>query len=279
MTIKESDVIKNDIRAICCDVDGTLVRDDKSLSDENCEWIHKAVHQAGIPFTVVSGRPLNGILPFYQKIGITGPVSCFNGGTLVDENGNIVDDHRMSYDLALSICNIHDKYPNLDMIIFNGMKWYLETKDCYSYEKKKRVYNSECLLGNLRSLLTEFDTNKIIFMGPSSSSLDAIMDEIGKTVGVENVTLYRNLDFLEVMPSGYDKSTSVDSLAKLLKIDVSQIMAIGDDYNDIAMLQKAGYPVAMANSVPEVKAIAKYVTDTNNNDGVAKAIQKLIFNL
>ena len=56
-------------------------------------------------------------------------------------------------------------------------------------------------------------------------------------------------------------------------------MALGDDYNDIPMLQKAGYSVAMENAVPEVKAAARYITDTNNNDGVAKAIKKLVFGL
>ncbi|MBQ2527954.1 MAG: HAD hydrolase family protein, partial [Spirochaetales bacterium] len=57
------------------------------------------------------------------------------------------------------------------------------------------------------------------------------------------------------------------------------IMALGDDYNDIPMLQKAGYSVAMENAVPEVKAAARYITDTNNNDGVAKAIKRYVFGI
>ena len=76
---------KETVKVICCDIDGTLVRNDKSLSEENIKWIHKAVHEAGVHFTLVSGRPVNGVLPFYRRMGITGPVSCFNGGTLVDD--------------------------------------------------------------------------------------------------------------------------------------------------------------------------------------------------
>jgi len=81
------------------------------------------------------------------------------------------------------------------------------------------------------------------------------------------------------MPSGYDKSSAVDALAKLFNVSLSQIMALGDDYNDTNMLKRAGCSVAMGNAVDEAKQAAKYITDTNNNDGVAKAIKKFIFNI
>ena len=268
----------SDIKVICCDIDGTLVRDDKTLSDENAKWIHKAVHEAGVHFTLVSGRPVNGVRPFYQRMGITGPVSCFNGGTLVDENGDIVDDHRMPHDLAVQICKIGKHLP-VDIIIFNGMKWYLRTRDCYCYAQKKKIYESECGIGEPLQLLNTFDTNKIIFMSPSKDVLKTAMAEIEKKVEKGRITYYSNADFLEMMPSGYDKSSAIDALAKLFDVKLSQIMALGDDYNDVPMLKRAGCSVAMANAVPEAKAAAKYITDTNNNDGVAKAIQKYVFGI
>ena len=82
---------------------------------------------------------------------------------------------------------------------------------------------------------------------------------------------------MELMASGYDKGSAIDALSAYYGVEKSCIMAIGDDYNDIAMLQNAGISVAMENAVPEAKAVAKYITDTNNNDGVAKIIQRLIF--
>ncbi len=265
-----------DIKVICCDIDGTLVRDDKSLSDENAKWIHKAVHEAGVHFTLVSGRPVNGVLPFYRRMGITGPVSCFNGGTLVDENGNIVDDHRMPHDLAVQICTIGSHH-NVDVIVFDGMKWYLKTRDCYCYAQKKRIYESDCGVGEPVELLKGFDTNKIIFMSPSPEVMASAMAEVKKSIDESRVTFYRNSDFLEMMPSGYDKSSAIDALARLFNVELSQIMALGDDYNDVPMLRRAGCSVAMANAVPEAKAAAKYVTDSNNDDGVAKAIRRFVF--
>ena len=93
------------------------------------------------------------------------------------------------------------------------------------------------------------------------------------------MSYYRNQDFLEIMAVGYNKGSAIDALAEHFGIPFSSIMALGDDYNDIPMLEKAGYSVAMENSVPEAKAAAKYITDTNNNDGVAKAIKRFVFGL
>ena len=268
----------NDIRVICCDIDGTLVRDDKSLSEENSRWIHKAVTEKGIHFTLVSGRMASGVRPFYRRMGITGPVSCFNGGTLLDENDNIVSDHRMPHDLAMKLMDIKDR-SDVDTVIFDGMTWFLETRDCYCYEMKKKVYESDCKVGDFRELLKNFDTNKIVFLSPDPAKLDQVKKLIESTIDPKAITYYRNSDFLEIMPSGYDKSTAIVDLAEHFHVSTKQIMALGDDYNDVPMLQKAWWSVAMANAVPEAKEAARFVTDTNNNDGVAKAIKKYVFGI
>ena len=269
---------RTDVKVICCDIDGTLVRDDKSLSEENIRWIHRAVHEAGVHFTLVSGRMVNGVRPFYERMGITGPVSCYNGGTLVDENGRIVDEHRMPHDIAMALMDVRDRN-KADAVIFDGMRWFLETRDCYPYPQKRKVYESDCETGVFRELLQQFDTNKVIFLSPDKKVLDDVDADIRRTIDTSRISFYRNADFLEIMASGYDKGSAIDALVRYYDIDYSHIMALGDDYNDVPMLKKAGISVAMENSVPEAKAVAKYITDTNNNDGVAKAIKKLVFGI
>lgn len=265
-----------DIKVICCDIDGTLVRDDKTLSDGNIFWIHKAVVEKGVHFTLVSGRMAKGVRPFYDRIGITGPVSCFNGGTLVDEDGNIVDDHRMPREMALRLCDLRDDL-GLDLVLFNGMKWYLETRDCYAYPGKVKAYECDCEVGNFRELLSSFDTNKVVFMSPDPGLLDKARDLLPQYLEEGTYTPYRNFDFLEVMAAGYDKGSAIDALSRHFNVPTSRIMALGDDYNDVAMLRKAGLGVAMANAVKEAKEASDYITDSNNNDGVAKAIRRFIF--
>ena len=268
------------VKIICCDIDGTLVRNDKSLSEENIRWIHKAVHEAGVHFTLVSGRMANGVRPFYDRIGITGPVSCYNGGVLVDENGRVVDDnHRLPHDLAMRLLEVKELNPNVDSIIFDGMRWFLETRDCYCYKQKVKVYESDCEVGNFRTLIQTFDTNKMIFLSPSAEALEKVTRDIHARISDSEINLYRSGDFLEVMASGFDKGTAIDALSAYYSVEKSSIMAIGDDYNDIPMLRNAGISVAMENAVSEAKAVAKFITDTNENDGVAKIIKRLVFNL
>ena len=81
------------------------------------------------------------------------------------------------------------------------------------------------------------------------------------------------------MPAGCSKANAIKALSDYFKVPASQIMALGDDCNDAPMMEAAGYSVAMGNAVPETKAAAKYVTATNAEDGVAKAIQRLVFGL
>lgn len=267
------------VKVICCDIDGTLVRDDKSLSDANKYWIKKAVQEKGVEFTLVSGRMYNGVHPFYDELGITGPISCYNGGSLYNSEGKIVEDHRVPHDIAMKVLEVQKKV-DIPLILFNDQKWYLQEKDNYVHPKKLRVYQTECIEGNFTQLLNEFDTNKLLFMTPDKEKLDeleTILQEMG--MEDEKLTFYRSADFLELMPYGVNKGMAIDALAGYFKIPHSQIMAIGDDYNDIKMLQRAGISVAMGNSVEEAKATAKYITDTNMNDGVAKAIQRFVFEM
>ena len=268
------------VKVICCDIDGTLVRDDKSLSEENIRWIQKAVYEAGVHFCLVSGRMINGVRPFYKRLGVSGPVVCYNGGMFVDENGKVLyDNHRMPHDIAMKLCDIRDMFPDVNALIFDGNRWFLETRDCYSYRPKRLAYESECEVGNFRTLLQGFDTNKFTFMSRVPERLEEVRAEVDSLIVADRVGFYRNADFLEVMAAGFDKGTAIDVLESYYGVDKSCIMAIGDDYNDVPMLEKAGISVAMENSVPEATAVARYITDTNENDGVAKIIKRLVFNL
>ena len=266
------------VKVICCDIDGTLVRDDKSLSDENKYWIKKAVQERNIAFTLVSGRMYNGVHPFYDLLGIKGPISCYNGGTLYNSDGQIVEDHRVPHDIAMRVLEVQHKF-DVPLILFNDQKWYLREQDNYVHPKQLKVYQTECIEGDLEQLLNQFDTNKLLFMSPDSAKLDAI-DSTLRAMGMEDsLTFYRSSDFLELMPYGVNKGTAIDALSRYFKIPTTQIMAIGDDYNDIDMLKRAGCSVAVANGVEDAKKAAKYLTDTNQNDGVAKAIQRFVFEL
>ncbi len=271
--------MKENVKAICCDIDGTLLRDDKSLSEENIYWIKKAVKEKEISFTLVSGRMYNGVKPFYEPLGVTGPVSCYNGGTLYDSDGNVITEHRMSHEIALKLLDIYHK-TGVGLILFNDKNWYLEKLDDFMYPNKKKMYLSECVVGNFDELLEQFDTNKVLFMSPRQEDLNRV-DKLVKEAGLYGTYLtgYRIKPCLELIPCNVNKGLAIDALADYFKIPHANIMALGDDANDIEMLTKAGISVAMQNAVPQAKETARYITDTNNNDGVAKAIKRFVFGM
>ena len=267
------------VKVICCDIDGTLVRDDKSLSDANKYWVKKAVQEKGVAFTLVSGRMYNGVRPFYDDFGITGPISCYNGGSLYNSDGRIVEEHRVPHDIAMRVLEVQ-KQTGVPLILFNDQKWYLQKQDNYVYPKKLRVYQTDCIEGDFTQFLSEFDTNKLLFMTPDKAKLDEVESILRNLKMADGeLTFYRSTDFLELMPYCVNKGMAIDALSRYFKISPAQIMAIGDDYNDIEMLQRAGISVAMGNAVEQAKQAAKYITDTNMNDGVAKAIQRFVFGI
>lgn len=262
-------------KLICCDIDGTLVKNDKSLSDENIEWIRKAVKEKNAKFAIVSGRIYSAITQYYDQLGIKGPTSSLNGTILYDEHDNIIIDHRLPMDIAIQVLNISRKF-DIELLTIKENSWFTENQDGYLYSEKFPIYKQQSILCSFEELLQQEEMNKMLFMSPDSSKLEGFKNYL---IGnIENTTYYYGNNFIEVMPFGINKGSAIDDLSKYYNIDKSNIMALGDDYNDIEMLSKAGISVAMRNAYDEIKKVAHYITESNEDDGVAKAIQKIFFN-
>lgn len=263
----------NDIKLICCDIDGTLIRDDKSLSEENIRWIQRAVKEKNVRFTIVSGRMYSAVIHFYGTIGVKGPASCINGALLYDSDGNVIGDHRITIDIAERIYRIARDF-HIDMLMIADNRWYTEKHEGFLYSAKLPIYRQDSILADLGTLIKSEEANKILFMSPDPHLLDSLRAEIRKEIAPSDASFYYGNDFLELMPGGVNKGTAIDDLSSYYGIDKSEIMALGDDFNDIEMLSKTGYSIAMGNAADTVKSSAHYTTDTNEADGVARAIER-----
>ncbi|MCR5760520.1 MAG: HAD family hydrolase [Sphaerochaetaceae bacterium] len=267
------------VKIICCDIDGTLVTDDKRITDENRLWIKKAVEEKGVKFVLVSGRLLPAIRMVYEDLGITGPVSGFNGCALYDENDRVVMEHRMSSENLRIIIDTARKC-SMDLILFDGTSWCMEKREGFTYTQKRELYRRECELVDFDSFCETRKTNKVVTMAKNKKELWNFVDALFEAgLNEERVSFYPGANFLEIMEGGFTKGTSVKDLSEYYKVPLSEIMAIGDDYNDIPMLEIAGVSVAVANAVPEAISAARYTTASNNDSGVAKAIAKFVFGL
>lgn len=264
------------IRIICCDIDGTLVNDRKEITKANIEAIKKAIN-SGIKFVLVSGRMPTGTAHFYSIIKAKGLYSVYNGGALYDENDKLIKEERLDSEIAQEILSLA-RQNNLESILFDGDDWFLESRDGYIFDRKINIYKKDCKIIDFETGLDNFKTNKYLLMDEDRNKLIEFID-ILKSNGIDEkkVTFYLGPDFLELMPSNVNKGTAIIDLCDHYDIKKSEVLAIGDDYNDISMFNEAGIAVAMGNSHPEVKEKAHFITDTNNNDGVSKAIYRYCF--
>ncbi|MBQ9301122.1 MAG: HAD family phosphatase [Clostridia bacterium] len=269
--------VKNDIiRLIASDIDGTLLRSDGTVSDYTVQVIHKAQEQ-GILFTVCSGRFPEHAHTLLKNYGIFCPVCGNNGVTLWDAaTDTFLMDHLISRDAIGSIWQAAEKL-RLSYIVF-GRKFVIASDAEANRiargrftERLMEDYGVHYYLGKT-AVQDALDRpiNKFYFYNLSYAERAALNAIPGVTVtssGFGNA---------EIIPLGCSKANGVEEMAKLHGFTLDQTMAIGDYDNDVPMLTAAGLGVAMGNAADSVKARVRYVTDTNDQDGMAKAVEKYV---
>ena len=259
------------IRLVCCDLDGTLLNDDKSISKENIKWVRKLKEEKNIPFVIVSGRFYPSVKRISDALSVTGPLSCVNGALLYDERGNEIKRHTLPLETAQKVYSLSNCF-NVEMLSVYGKEWALESRNGYLFKKKKPIYITDGTLCSFKDTLDHISMNKLLFMAEEEEELRGLECIIRKEIG-DDVSYYAGSDFLEIMPRNTNKGQAIKDLSSLLSIPLSEIMVIGDDNNDIEMLNLSGVSVVMENADDKIKMLGDYITARNNDNGVAHAIK------
>lgn len=263
-----------DIRLVCCDLDGTLLKSDKSISEENIRWINKLRWERNIPFAFITGRPNISVRNLFSDLGFTGYSSCLNGCMLYSGTFSHLTCHTLSPDVLSAIVR-SQRITGADMLMLSADVWFTEQQRGYLYENKLPIYRRKSILCPFEEVS---DVNKVIFMHPEHAVIEKLYDVLIRELeDCFPVTFYPGRDFLEIMPGGINKGTGLDEISFYVKTDLESIMVIGDDVNDIPAFEKAGFAVAMGNASDEVKSFADHVTEDNDHDGVARAIEHVFF--
>ncbi|EFR31313.1 Cof-type HAD-IIB family hydrolase [Eremococcus coleocola] len=262
------------IKLIAIDLDGTLVNDQKEIPLENIKAIHRA-QAAGVRVVLCTGRPYTAVKPLVDQLGFTDHdlVAVFNGGQIRKAvSGQVLSEKTIS---------------QADML-----RWYAETERLqipfniidsdWVYEPASypeghpsfyvgKVSSAPATHADFNQFAADHRFNKLV-VTVEADYLEQQLGQMDPDLMAE-FSLSRSYPFqLEIMAQGIDKGYALDQLSQVLNIDIADMVAIGDQLNDLAMIEKAGHGVAMGNAEPEIKALAEYITDTNNNAGVAKAI-------
>ncbi len=271
------------IKLIAIDMDGTLLNEKKHIDKAEKEAIHEAI-EAGIKIVLCTGRPLYGILPFYEELGLSeldseGYVILNNGCSihktkdwkLIDQVNFTSDDIEYLYKLSESY-DINFTLVN-DTYYFNiGRKPTDELiKDAgFVFSDITDISLEEAKSGKHKIMKIMFLGDPEIMANFQEKNEDIIKSKYSGVLSQSYV--------YEVFPKDNNKGTGLKKLTEKLGIKQEEVMAIGDGNNDIEMFEYANYSVAMKNATELAKKAAKYETDSNENDGVAKAIRKYALN-
>ncbi|GGC91720.1 Cof-type HAD-IIB family hydrolase [Enterococcus wangshanyuanii] len=266
------------IKLVAIDLDGTLLDSKKEISARNKAVLAQA-KAAGVKVVLCTGRPLAAIEGYLETLDLrdNGDYSItFNGG-LVQKNdtGEIIEKNPMPLE---DIHILHGLAKTLNVpldILSDGIVLQLPVSKEYTslYSQLNNLLTFEPV--ELVQLTTERIYNKAV-VAIDEDYLDEQIKKIPSEFYEKYEVIKTRSNLLEFMPKGITKAYGISLLAKDLNIKQEEIMTIGDEENDLPMIEYAGLGVAMENAVPRVKELADVITDTNDNDGVAKAVEKFV---
>lgn len=259
---------------IALDLDGTLTNHDKEVTPLTRQALMEA-QTDGATLVLASGRPTYGIKPVAETLGLDkagGYVLAYNGGKVIEwKTGRELFAQSLPAEV---IPYLHHYARTRGYALLGYRDGDILTElpdDAYVREEARINRMSVTRVDNLLDALESHPT-KLLMTGNPPLMVQAeaeLADALGGKMDV-----YRSAPFfVELVPKGVDKAQSLMRLLGRLNLSPAELMAFGDGYNDLSMLRLAGMGVAMANAVPELRAAADYVTDSNEEDGVAKAIR------
>jgi len=266
-------------KLVVTDMDGTFLNSKDEISDENLKVV-KQLNERGILFSIATGRLDTMIKPYLRQIGNNSPVISCNGALVRNVikgefyHAQIIknDDFIKVIDICKAnnlIFSVYCEYTVYSESIEGRIKYFVERNESLRKDEKVSIK----IVNNIYTDLNE-KVFKILVTNDNSKLLERVKEEINQISGIEACKSSSNL--LDIMAAGVTKGNALKDLAKILNIKREEIIAIGDNHNDISMLEYAGYAIAVGNAEEAVKGIADLVTATNDEDGVAKALRQVL---
>lgn len=265
------------IKLVALDIDGTLARNDRTLSAATIETLAETQRQ-GVRLVIASGRPTYGIAPIADALGLAkhgGFVLAYNGGEIWNwQTKERLYAHTLPDDVITLLHN-SCKEAGFAMMTYCGSQIVTEASSnpyisLSSARNKMEILVVKDFLKDAKRPLS-----KCMIVGEAEPLHQFEQTLTDQLAGRANA--YRSEPFyLEVVPTGIDKAQCLRFLLKKLGMTRDELMAVGDGYNDISMIQLAGMGVAMGNAQPCVKEAADYITLSNEADGVADAVRRLV---
>ena len=266
-------------KLIALDMDGTLLTTEKKISEKTKVAI-KAAEAKGVKIVLASGRPLLGINRSLEELELLKDddyVLSFNGGLVQNtKTGEIVSkvslkgsDLKYIYEISRNL--------NINIHAFSAKDVLITPKNSQYTDHEAEINGIDINIKDFNEIEDEEDIIKVMMIDPQEI-LDPAIDKLPSEI-YEKYSVFKSSPFfLEFTHKEVDKGLGLKRLGEHLGIKREEIIACGDAGNDLSMVKYAGLGVAMANATPEVKEVANYITTSNDEDGIAKVIEKFILN-
>lgn len=285
------------IKLIASDMDGTLLNDEHDIDVETVEAIKEA-EKAGIIFAISTGREYDSVKCVLDKHNIRCQCVLSNGAEYRDEDGKILDVINIDDVTAKDIMYILEEN-KLTARIFTDKGVYTTSSEedalqeatyrtltfnpDITMEEAKEMARKEPFFVNLKYIKDiegffrqGIEVRKFVAFHKDIELIDTVKRKMGRIEGLAVSSSFR--DNIEITDKNAQKGIILEKVAKKMGLDKKEVMILGDSFNDYSMFERFEESVAMKNAIPEVKEIAKYVTDSNDNLGVAKAIYCVLEN-
>jgi len=262
-------------KLIASDMDGTLVNDNHELTERTKKAIIDTV-KSGVLFVITTGRPFSNTKIVNELLDVDLPFIVLNGAAAyMGKSEKLLFEYYLDFEIAKEIYDIGQKL-GIAQIVWTG-------PDLWANRSCEKTLKYESLGNASMSMITDFDNLKSHTSGISKvlwiekpADIIRLSKEMNEHFGNRLKCTSSMAHYLEFISIDAGKGPALEKVGKLYGITADEMIAIGDNYNDISMLEYAGFSIAMANAPEEVRKTCDYVAPTNNDDGVAKMIEKFI---
>jgi Cof subfamily protein (haloacid dehalogenase superfamily) len=264
------------IRLVIADVDGTLVTQEKVLTKRAAEAVSR-LHEAGIQFSITSGRPPRGMAMLIDPLKLAQPLAAFNGGVLIKPDlKTVVDQKFLPVGVPEKVIEAIENH-GLDVWLYTDTEWFVRDPNAPHVAREQwTVKFPPTVVKSFAGLLDR--VAKIVGVSDDYDRVAKCEKDVQQAGGTHISAARSQPYYLDVTHPQANKGEVVLSLSRLLNIPPAEIATIGDMPNDVLMFQKSGASIAMGNASPEVQAAATYVTSTNEEEGFANAMEKFVLN-
>lgn len=264
------------VRLLLADVDGTLVTQDKVLTERAVTAVAK-LREAGILFAITSGRPPRGMSMLIEPLDLTTPIAAFNGGLFARPDLSVIEQRVIPDSLTPAVIEMLDNQ-GMTVWVYRGADWLVpDIEGPHVAREAWTVRFDPTLIDNFASVSS--DVAKVVGVSDDHDAVQKATARVREHFGDHVSAATSQPYYVDVTNPDANKGAVVSYLSATYDIAPEEIATIGDMSNDVGMFAKSGLSIAMGNASDDVKRAAHCVTTTNENEGFAEAVERLILPL